>query len=483
VKLRFLADTGDDMEDNQNFNDVLFQAILDRQQMFDSILLPKLLEEFRISQSSAKTIMTVLLKKGILHDDPYKYDSKVAEIMVPPDDPFTDNEKASIIGRRMSQYEAMLDYMSNYYQFTCDFLTADRINRLVALNKTFAWESFSPTSNKPNTKGLAEFTTTIRNGNDPLSISIVNDALSQLSRSSASITKTLKSLTEFHRERYKTAIRRLVMPSVVIDTGTLSSGSSAAMKEIKKSFAQNMKEQPFYTDLIEEILKEDYADDKETLRRDLLARLASARAEKGKVAQEISLKPVLLDGIRILGGVSPQLDVIVGKLAESHNAIRNAEKGFFQKLMQNLRKAFNIPEEKQEIAITTVDPVTQTGKRETVDFNPFIEDLRRRSRIYTGFSVRSSPAYQKVEGMQEQQILDLLTRHVAELSGMLKQCAGLDDYFKQNAPVEVRDHIHGIKVEISAIRNNLVKANQCRAEYSSQVEEQQQLKKLGITNV
>ena len=64
----------------------------------------------------------------------------------------------------------------------------------------------------------------------------------------------------------------------------------------------------------------------------------------------------------------------------------------------------------------------------------------------------------------------------------LKQCAGLDDFFKQNAPPEIRNNIRGVKVDISAIRNNLVKANQCRAEYSSQVEEQQQLKKLGITN-
>jgi len=47
----------------------------------------------------------------------------------------------------------------------------------------------------------------------------------------------------------------------------------------------------------------------------------------------------------------------------------------------------------------------------------------------------------------------------------------------------MRERIRGIKVEISAIRNNLVKANQCRAEYASQVEELQQLKKLGITNV
>jgi len=111
--------------------------------MFDSVLLPKLQEEFRISQSAAKTIQTVLLKKGILHDSPYKYDSKVTEIQIPPDDPFTDTERSGVIGTRLAHYEAMLDYMHNYYQFTCDFLTTDRINKLIELSHTFAWESFT----------------------------------------------------------------------------------------------------------------------------------------------------------------------------------------------------------------------------------------------------------------------------------------------------------------------------------------------------
>jgi hypothetical protein len=471
------------MEQNQAFTDTLFQAILERQQMFDSYLLPKMQEEFRISQSAAKTILTVLLKKGIIHDDPYKYDSKITDIAIPPDDGFTETEKPIVVGRRLSQYEAMLDYMNNYYQFTCDFLTTDRISKLVALNRTFTWESFSNTSSRVNTKGLADLLNNIRNSGDPLSIGITNDALTQLSRSSISITKTLKNLTDFHRERYKVAVRKMVMPGVVVDTAALEHGPSAALKDIKRSFAINMKEYPFYTELIEEILKEDYSPDHAVLQQELLARLAIAISGTSKQSMTESLKPVLMDGIRILGGIAPQIDEVTVKLAENQNLLLNVEKGFFQKFLQVLRKAFNIPEEDQEITIVTVDPVNQTSKRETIDFTKFIEDLKRRSRICTGFTVRGSAAYQKIELMDEPLILDLLTRQLAELSIQLKQCAGLDDYFKQAAPPEIKDRVRGIRVEISAIRTTIVKANQCRAEYASQVEEQQQLKKLGITNV
>ncbi|HPA10046.1 MAG TPA: hypothetical protein PLV73_04400 [Treponemataceae bacterium] len=470
------------MEQTMDFTDQLFQALTERQKLFDSYLLPKMHEDYRIAHSAVKTVKTVLVKKGFLYDDPYKYDSKTSEIQIPDTDEFGHDKKSAIVGSRLAQYEAMVDFLNNSYQFSCDFITTDRIALLVKLNQVFSWESFSPTSTNPNTRALAEVITTLRSGTDPLSISIVNDALSQLSKTSLSITRTLKSLTEFHRERYKVAVRKLVMPGVIIDPDKMTGNVTSILKDIKQSFALSMKGQPFYTELIEEILKEDYSPDHAVLQQQLLTRIAVSKKTESGTPEDQSLKPVLLDGIRTLGAVSPQLDEIVDKLTENRNILLSSEKGLFEKIARLVRKAFNLKEEEETIAITTVDPISQATKREIVDFLPFVEGIRHRSRILTGFTVKTSAAYQKIEMMDEQQILDLLTRHIAELNTIVKQCAGLDAYFKQSAQADARNRIRGVKVEISAIRNNLVKANQCRAEYAAQVEEQQQLKKLGITN-
>lgn len=471
------------MEQTNAFTDQLFHAITERQQLFDSFLLPKLMEEYRITHSATKTVQTVLVKKGLLHENPYKYDSKIGDIETPSEDTYTDSERAGAIGQRLSQYESMLDFIVNNYQFTCDFLTTARVSKLVQLNRTFSWEAFSTNSSRANTKGLADFVVSLRSGGDPLSISIINDALTQLSRASLAITKTLKGLTEFHRERYKIAVRKLVLPGVIIDPSTIvTGGMTNAVREVKKSFAVSMKDQPFYSELIEEILKEEYSPDHSVLQQELLARLASTKPNASKSAEAESFKPVLMDGIRTVGSISPQLEEIAVKLQENQTLLLSVEKSFMEKFVEIFRKAFNIPEERQEIAITTVDPATQTGKREVIDFSSFIDALKHRSKVLTALTLKSSAPYQKVEMMQEQQILDLLTRHVAELNTILKQCSGLDDYFKQESSAATRERIRGVKVEISAIRNSLVKANQCRAEYASQVEELQQLKKLGITN-
>ena len=126
-----------------------------------------------------------------------------------------------------------------------------------------------------------------------------------------------------------------------------------------------MKGQPFYTELIEEILKEDYSPDHAVLQQQLLTRIAVSKKTESGTPEDQSLKPVLLDGIRTLGAVSPQLDEIVDKLTENRNILLSSEKGLFEKIARLVRKAFNLKEEEETIAITTVDPISQyeTGNR------------------------------------------------------------------------------------------------------------------------
>ena len=65
---------------------------------------------------------------------------------------------------------------------------------------------------------------------------------------------------------------------------------------------------------------------------------------------------------------------------------------------------------------------------------------------------------------------------------MIKSLNGLDEFFKAAPLPQNRSKIKGLKMEIMAIKNSVVKANQHRSEYSAYIEEEAQLKKLGITN-
>ena len=60
---------------------------------------------------------------------------------------------------------------------------------------------------------------------------------------------------------------------------------------------------------------------------------------------------------------------------------------------------------------------------------------------------------------------------------------GFDVFFKTAVNAENRGKIKGIQIELTTVKNTLIKINQRKAEYTSYMAEQAQMQKLGIQNV
>ena len=102
-----------------------------------------------------KTINENLVKRSIVTPDPYKWDKRISEVVVPPADPFTEQDFGQVLGERLSTYETMLDFVCNYYRFTVDTLPVQKVKLLVDLNKCFQWDNLTTANGNPNTQGLA----------------------------------------------------------------------------------------------------------------------------------------------------------------------------------------------------------------------------------------------------------------------------------------------------------------------------------------
>jgi hypothetical protein len=127
--------------------------------------------------------------------------------------------------------------------------------------------------------------------------------------------------------------------------------------------------------------------------------------------------------------------------------------------------------------IEYMDTVKGTAAREKVNFNVFRADLDRKIRSFGSLGNRGSS---KLESMDEKQLLPILEKAIRDAQSVHKILTGLDEYFKAEAPREVREKIKGIKPELADIKNAVIKANQKRHEYSAQLEEDEQLKRLGV---
>ena len=127
-----------------------------------------------------------------------------------------------------------------------------------------------------------------------------------------------------------------------------------------------------------------------------------------------------------------------------------------------------------------IDQLTGVQKREELNFHQFRADFDKKIRILSSMSGQGQ-VMAKLKAMSEEQITGYLERNIRDIQSYHRILSSLDEYFKSNAPKEDRIRIKGIKPELVSIKNSIVRANQLRHEYNAQKEEEEQMKRLGIT--
>ncbi|MCI1209477.1 MAG: hypothetical protein LKF96_08555 [Treponema sp.] len=470
------------MADSNSFLNALTQSLEQKTQWFDTTKMPEILNHYRLLHTCVKNLYEVLVEKSLITEDPYKHDKKISDIVAPADTPFNDNERSLTMGTRFSDYESMIDFLCNYYKFSVMNLTIENIKKLVALNASFGWSTMSMNSSKPNTRALSVLLNDARKGASSMTVSLINDSITKCAQSVKAINGVLKDVTDLQREVYKGSIRKNLFYHPEFNSKKAEQSPEGEQQEIKRLYPAVMGKSPYYGYLIDEIIKEDHASDKEKRRTELLAKLTIVSTTEKKQKQKIDIKEIIMESIRILGGSSSQLDVVVKKMEENHDILEAEQNSFFDKLGKILRKAFNIPDPPVTYEIIITDPVTQTQQRKNIDYREFLSALVKRSRSYAGFSITKSPGYKHIESYSNEKILDFVNKQLSECQQLLITLSGIDDFFKNSSQPEDASKIKGLKMEISSLKNTIVKANQKRAEYTSYLQEEEQMKKLGITD-
>jgi hypothetical protein len=87
----------------------------------------------------------------------------------------------------------------------------------------------------------------------------------------------------------------------------------------------------------------------------------------------------------------------------------------------------------------------------------------------------------KLQSMQDEQLISFLERNIRDLQSYHKTLTALDEYFKAEVGKQDREKVRGIKPELGTIKNAIIRANAKRHEYSAQKEEEDQLKRLGVS--
>ena len=455
--------------DRAEYQKTLDQALNSYAAWLEKTEFPKLKEEFRSFNASFTSLYKMLIQKKLINEDPYKHEAKMGEIKIPKAI-LPEGDRKDQLTMNLSAYDNQLDYLLNFFQFSIDFLTMDNIKRILGLIKYIDWAHFSADTQGSTTKVVYDLINTARTGVDSFTVNVINEALSKLKQTTSLIMVHLKMATTYNRESYKLELRETI-------TGTMN---DASVDVIKKKIPSAMPGKVLYPDLIEELIKEDFSPSGEQLRNAVLKQLAVPEEKPKVVQKKVDFKITLMDGLLVISSVGVALGDIIPKMDENHMLIQNRKLTFGEKLKEVFRQMFNKEPDPIIYEIEYIDPVKGVAVKEKVNFNFFRADLDKRMRMYSSFNVRNSA---KVDAMDQKQILSILERAVRDAQNLHKTLTGLDEYFKADAPRESRDKVKGIKPELATIKNAIIKANQKRHEYSAQLEEEEQLKRLGVNPV
>ena len=460
------------MAENSDYLKNLAETLKAREEWLDRSELPKLKEELRAYHTGFASLYNMYLKKGLIHEDPYKQEAKIGEIEVPDSSAFNEGNKLDQLTRRLANYDNQLDFLVNFYQFGAEFLNLDRIKRILALVKYVDWVHLSPDSQSPVTRAVAEMTNQIKTAADSMTMSVISESLSNLNRSFSPIIGCLRILTEYQKELYKLSLRNV--------TGGMSQAEAVNLPQVKRKFAQLYPGAPFYPDLGEEVIKEDYTKDGPALKEAVLKKLQVADSKPKVVKAQVSFKGILVEGVQGLGGTAQILTDIAAKLDENQTVLQNKKQSFMQKFQKLMQQLLNKEPDPVIYDVEYMDPVKGIPVREKVNYNAFRSDMERKIRTLSPMASRGATT-SKLEALAEEQLVGFLDRNIRDLQTLHKTLGALDDFFKAAVDRADRDKIKGIKPELGTIKNAIVRANSKRHEYSAQKEEEEQLKRLGVS--
>lgn len=468
------------MEGIENFEVQLAKCLQTYDRQLSTIDLPKLKDGFVYYHASLKAILNVLLRKGLIQEDPYKNDQKLSEIQVPDNSPFLESAKSDEMSIRLSNFESQLDFLLHYYQFSSEFLNLGRIKKMHDLLGYIKWKSLNPNSTHITTRALAEIIEKITKGADPLSIGLINDSISQLQKSEANIITILKKLTIYHREFYKFEVRGNVMTLISLDGSKVFDQKNEVLKLIKKKFAQTMPGHTFYPELIQEILQENYAHNAKHQQDEVLKKLEVIQTKKKKVDPAKENRELLLASMRQIASSARALEDSAQKLVENSQILQTRKLSFGERFRRWILKMVNPVDDELIYVVEYFDINTSATKTEKIKFDKFIDEIRKKAKIYSGIAAKVSPLYKKLEVMEESEVYSYLEREEITANKYHHKLEALDTFFKTEVPKEQRIRVRGIKNELTALKNAIISTKQKKHEYVAKVEEIEQLKKLGI---
>ncbi len=458
----------------------LDQLLTQRRVYLEDKRIPVLKEQFRIYHGAYLGVLNVLIKKGLVSEDPYKGDQRISDVAVPDDTTFLESDREEQLSIRLAAFDNQLDFLNNYVQFTLDYLDLKRLKTLAGLATYVKWPQLSETSAHMLTRSVAQCISKLRGGGDQLSAGIVNDNLNQLAKSTNAIIQVLREVGEYQRERYKLDLRERVLPHVELDPTLARQQHERVYQAIKKAIGARLPGTPYVRELVTQLLEEEYGEQADEAKQPLLARLQPPDEAPKAKKQDTANTRVLFETLRTMAGASRYIETAVGKLRDNYSVLTERPLTVAERLREWIDRVIRQAEKSTALTVDYVDEQTSAVRHERIEFEPFCEDALKRAKVLAGIQARMGSTYKKLQQASEQQVFQFVNRQLDELFLLHRRLEALDTYFRAEIPREHRARLRSLQEDLEPLHDYLVRANKRKHAYVAKQEEIEQLRRLGV---
>ena len=472
------------MEGSGEFLPRLVETIAKRGAWIEAREIPRLRDSLRSFHSLFESIVGMFIRKGLLREDPYNYDQAVTELAVPRDDPLPEIENIEELSDRLAAYRRQLEFLATGCGLTLASLDLAQLKKVSGLISYVNWADFSEGSRSPMTRAFARILMKVRMGADTMAAGIIKDSQTQIEKAAAAVRTLVAEIVAFHRESWKAEVRRAVFPRIPPSALAGRARREETLRSIRKVFLEAMPGRPYFPELIEEILAEDSAEDGGARREKVLEALTATAQPAQAPAQAPQNKPILLEAARILSRASSELAAALETLVENERALEDRHLGFGEKIRRWLLRGIGQKEQVQQYEVEYYETAAPSAlqapspKLERVAFPTFVAETRKAAALLASLATPSG--FARLEAAAEQPLLEFIDRQISSLLLIHRRMAGLNAVFQSRAVGGRKAEIKGIRLELVAVKNGIVKANQRRHEYTARKEEQEQLGRLGL---
>jgi len=457
------------MEGSVGFLDRLSEALVTRAKWLETMQITKLRDAMISYQSLFEGVMAMLIRKGLLREDPYNYEQAFTEIVLPSDETLPEFENSDELSFRLAAFRRQLRYVSTEYPMQLSDLGLARLKRVTSLVAYVNWLEFGEGSKSPTTKAFARAFMKVRMGSDTMASQILKDSETQIVRTMQGIRALIAELVAYQREVWKAELRAKVLPSLGLVSGETRMQREEAQRAVRRGFAHSMADKPWYPALADEVIDEEIADDGEKRRDKVLTSLVVTATVKEKPSNAPEGRTILKDAVRMLGRPHEELATALAILEENERVLLEGRPtgGGWLKRILGVGGPTQAPDRQYKVQFA--EPGTATPKTETVDFPKLLEEVEKKSSFLATLTSGSSPASRKVAKASEKQLAAFLDRQLNDLLLIHRRLTSLNTSFQARMAQEKKS-ARGIKIELLTIKNAIIKANEKRHEYTNGAE-------------